>query len=42
MFIQSDKNDFTWNFDPESWKGDGIGEWYEKWVDNNGRKIELP
>ena len=42
MFIQSDKSDFTWNFDPESWKGDGIEEWYEKWVDNDGRKIELP
>ena len=42
MIIQSDKGDFTWDFDPESWKGEGIEEWYEKWVDNNGRKIKLP
>ena len=42
MFIQSGDSDFTWNFNPESWEGEGIKDWYEKWVKNNGKKIDLP
>tara|TARA_Y100001963_G_scaffold76537_2_gene106177 strand:- start:12065 stop:12862 length:798 start_codon:yes stop_codon:yes gene_type:complete len=42
MFISSGDSDFTWNFDPESWKGEGIADWYERWVDGNGKKINLP
>ena len=42
MFIQSEASDFTWKFDPESWEGEGIEGWYNAWMDNDGRKIELP
>ena len=42
MFIQSGDSDFTWDFNPESWEGEGIEEWYNKWVSNNGQKIKLP
>jgi len=42
MFISSGDSDFNWNFDPEAWKGDGIEEWYKKWIKNEGRKIPLP
>jgi hypothetical protein len=42
MFVQSGESDFTWNFDPESWKGEGIEDWYKLWVANDGRKIDLP
>ena len=42
MFISSGDSDFTWKFDPESWVGEGITDWYKKWEDNEGRKIKLP
>ena len=42
MFVTSGNSDFTWSFDPETWTGDGIGEWYKAWVDNGGKKIPLP
>ena len=42
MFVASGDSDFTWKFDPESWEGEGIEDWYNSWVNNNGRKIELP
>ena len=42
MFIQSGDSDFTWDFNPESWEGEGIADWYNKWVKNDGKKIELP
>ena len=42
MFVTSESSDFTWSFDPESWKGEGIEDWYNKWVKNDGKKIELP
>ena len=42
MFIQSGDSSFTWKFNPESWTGKGIKEWYNAWVDNKGKKIDLP
>ena len=42
MFVTSESSDFTWSFDPESWEGEGIADWYNKWVKNDGKKIELP
>jgi hypothetical protein len=42
MFRTSGDSSFTWSFDPESWKGEGIEDWYKTWVGNKGRKIDLP
>ena len=42
MFIQGDNSEFTWKFNPESWEGEGIEDWYKAWVDNKGKKIPLP
>ena len=42
MFTTSGDSSFTWSFDPESWSGEGIGDWYKAWVDNGGKKIALP
>ena len=42
MFIGSEESEFTWNFNPESWEGEGIETWYNNWVKNDGKKIELP
>jgi len=42
MFETSGNSEFTWNFDPESWEGAGIEDWYITWVENEGRKIPLP
>jgi len=42
MFVTSESSDFTWSFDPESWEGEGIADWYNKWVKNDGKKIDLP
>ena len=42
MFIQGGESEFVWKFNPESWEGAGIEDWYDLWVANDGRKIELP
>ena len=42
MFKQGGDSDFAWKFDPETWTGEGISDWYQRWVDNNGQKIALP
>lgn len=42
MFSMSGDTSFTWNFDPETWEGAGIADWYQLWVDNGGKKIDLP
>jgi hypothetical protein len=42
MFKQSGDSNFTWKFDPESWEGEGIQDWYKMWVDNKGKKLDLP
>lgn len=43
MFSTSTSPEFEWRFDPDTWKGDGtIANWYNKWIDNGGKKIPLP
>jgi hypothetical protein len=42
MFKTDGDSFFTWSFNPETWKGEGIGDWYKAWVDNGGKKIALP
>ena len=42
MFLQNAGHEFTWNFDAETWEGDGISDWYQKWVDGGGKKLPLP
>lgn len=42
MFVTSGKDDFTWTFDVEEWKGNGIEKWYNEWVENGGKKVPLP
>lgn len=39
MFIASGDSDFTWKFNPESWVGEGIADWYSKWEDNDGKRL---
>ena len=42
MFITSGKPEFVWKYDSDFDTGDGIADWYEKWVKNDGKKIHLP
>ena len=42
MFKMDESSDFNWSYDAESWEGEGIKEWYDAWVANEGRKIPLP
>jgi hypothetical protein len=42
MFVTSGDSSFNWSFDPETWEGEGIEDWYKTWVENEGRKIPLP
>jgi hypothetical protein len=42
MFIQGADNTFIWKFNPESWTGEGIEDWYNAWVKNEGKKLKLP
>jgi hypothetical protein len=42
MFIQSGESSFTWKFNPETWEGEGISNWFDTWIENEGKKIKLP
>tara|TARA_R110000751_G_scaffold5594_1_gene25354 strand:- start:2517 stop:3311 length:795 start_codon:yes stop_codon:yes gene_type:complete len=42
MFKMDKDTSFSWNYNPEDWSGDGIAAWYNAWVANNGKKIDLP
>jgi hypothetical protein len=42
MFEQGKDSSFTWNFNPETWEGTGIKDWYDAWIANGGKKIPLP
>lgn len=42
MFKSDGASDFVWKFNPESWAGEGISDWFDQWVANEGRKIVLP
>jgi hypothetical protein len=34
--------EFTWKYDAAKWEGEGIDTWFDRWKNNNGRKIPLP
>ena len=42
MFVTNKQPKFTWNYNPTTRDGEGISDWYKRWVDNGGKKIELP
>jgi len=42
MFLTNGPSRFSWKYDPVKWEGEGISDWYQRWVDNGGKKIELP
>lgn len=41
MFDTSSSPEFDWKFDPLTWKGQGIADWFKVWQER-GRKIPLP
>ena len=42
MFLTSASPEFSWTYDAEIDEGPGIKDWYEAWIDNDGKKISLP
>lgn len=42
MFKTDGAEDFKWGYDVEEMQGDGIENWYNKWIENEGKKIALP
>ncbi|CAM6001459.1 unnamed protein product [Sphagnum balticum] len=42
MFSEKSGAEFVWNYDAETLQGEGIEQWYEKWLANGGKKIMLP
>jgi len=42
MFDVSGDAEFVWQFDPNSWKGDGIETWYNRWKETGGKKQPVP
>lgn len=42
MFKTSGEPEFTWKFDVDNWKGEGIETWYNQWKKNGFAKIALP
>lgn len=42
MFLTNKEPEFIWTYDAQEDKGEGIADWYERWVKNDGHKIELP
>lgn len=42
MFDAGTVPEFTWRYNIEDWKGDGIDTWFEAWKKAGGHKISLP
>lgn len=42
MFNPGDAQEFAWDYDPITNKGEGIATWFERWQANGGAKIPLP
>jgi len=45
MFLAPDNvvgGKFRITYDADAWTGDGIAEWWQRWMDNKGKKIPLP
>ena len=42
MFITSGDPEFNLDYNADTFEGEGITEWYQRWIDNDKRKIGLP
>lgn len=42
MFQTTGEPEFVWDFNVDTWEGEGIAEWFEQWRDNGYGKIALP
>jgi len=42
MFDGTGAVEFEWKFDPNTWSGDGIETWFNKWKEAGGRKVPIP
>lgn len=42
MWDASASSEFVWNYDANTWSGDGIETWFKQWKDNGGRKLAIP
>lgn len=42
MFDTSGGSSFAWNYNADTLEGDGIAQWWSRWLSNDGRKIALP
>ena len=42
MFITSGEPEFEWNYNSDTDEGEGIEDWYKRWIKNDGKKISLP
>jgi phage nucleotide-binding protein len=44
MFLTANAKDaeFVWQYNADTGKGEGIEDWYKKWVNNGGKKIQIP
>lgn len=42
MFKTTGSPEFKWKFNPETWEGEGLATWYERWKAASYDKIPLP
>ena len=42
MFRTTGEPEFNWNFDPDTWEGEGIADWYDAWRAADFAKIPIP
>jgi len=42
MFDAVAAPEFAWKFNPLTWEGEGISTWFNRWLDNGGKKLSLP
>lgn len=42
MFLTNKGVEFVWNYDANTQSGEGITQWFDRWVENKGQKIPLP
>jgi hypothetical protein len=42
MFLTNKEPEFEWDYDAIEDTGEGIKDWYQRWIENDGKKIELP
>ena len=42
MFLTNTGPEFVWHYDAITQTGEGIADWFQQWLDNDGKKIPLP